>query len=256
MRLHLVYFSPTYTTRDMLKTMSESFSCEVFEHDLTEYARKDDKLSFNKDDVVIFGLPVYGGRVPLTAAERLKNISGKATPAALLVTYGNRDYDDALLELNDLMQERGFRTVAAAAFVTEHSIVREIGAGRPDSKDFSLLRDFSDKFMARLAALPDKAAGTLAIKGNKPYQAYKRVPLVPSASSACVKCGLCVIMCPVRAISADNPRKTNKKLCISCMRCIRVCPEQARKNNWFMLFLAKKFLKKHCKEQKQPEIFV
>lgn len=37
------------------------------------------------------------------------------TPAIAVCVYGNRDYDDALIELKDAIEANGFKTVAAAA---------------------------------------------------------------------------------------------------------------------------------------------
>ena len=61
---------------------------------------------------------VFAPRVAETAMERLGKIRGKQVPAILIVVYGNRDYEDALIELRDYACEAGFIPVAAAAFIT------------------------------------------------------------------------------------------------------------------------------------------
>lgn len=43
-----------------------------------------------------------------------------------------------------------------------------------------------------------------------------------------MRCGACVVQCPVCAIDAEDPTKTDADTCISCMRCIDVCPRGAR----------------------------
>ena len=45
--------------------------------------------------------------------------SASQTPAVLVVVYGNRAYDDALLELSDIATGAGFVPLAAGAFVGE-----------------------------------------------------------------------------------------------------------------------------------------
>ena len=47
----------------------------------------------------IIGVPVYGGRVPVEAISRLQRLKANNTPAVIVVVYGNRDYNDAILEL-------------------------------------------------------------------------------------------------------------------------------------------------------------
>ena len=53
-------------------------------------------------------MPVYGGRLPAIAVQRLREIRGNDSPAIAVVVYGNRAYDDALLELRDVLTANGF----------------------------------------------------------------------------------------------------------------------------------------------------
>ena len=70
------------------------------------------------------------------------------------------------------------------------------------------------------------------------------------------KCGKCAAECPVGAIPASDPTKTDKDKCITCMRCVAVCPHFARSLNPVMLAAAKAGLKKSCSERKEPELFL
>lgn len=91
-----------------------------------------------EDELTVVAVPVYGGRVAETAVERLRNFRADQAPVVPVVVYGNRDYEDALLELSDLLKEKGFVPVAAAAFIGEHSFSRPdmpVAAGRPDEED-------------------------------------------------------------------------------------------------------------------------
>ncbi len=60
---------------------------------------------------------------------------GNQTPAIAVVTYGNRDYEDALLELQTILEQNGFVVIGAAALIAEHSIVHSVGHDRPDEAD-------------------------------------------------------------------------------------------------------------------------
>ena len=58
-------------------------------------------LQFDETDFVLFGIPVYSGRVPETFLSYFETLKGNNTPAALIATYGCRAYEDALLELKN-----------------------------------------------------------------------------------------------------------------------------------------------------------
>ncbi len=101
---------------------------------------------------MVIGAPVYVRRLPLNAVKRFKRLWANDTKAFVVVVYGNRNYEDALLELVDLSQELGFIPIAAAAFIGEHSfITRElpIAAGRPDEDDLEKAIEFNCGFQRR-----------------------------------------------------------------------------------------------------------
>lgn len=255
-QLNLVYFSPTGTTKKVLKTISSKFEIKSISYDLTNYKSKDTVLQFKELDFVILAVPVYSGRVPKTALDRLQHVKGNNTPAALVVTYGNRDYDDALLELKTLAEAKGFKVIGAAAFVSEHSMARSIGKGRPNKEDNRIISSFGLQLNKKLAALSDLESAAITVKGNSQYRKYKSTPVHPHGNENCTGCLTCVKLCPAGAISADSPKKTSGKKCISCMRCIRVCPHNARELHKLENWITKKFITRKCKGIKQPELFL
>lgn len=252
MNLSTVYFSPTYTTQGIVRLIAGDLSAECTEYDITNSFEA--TRSFAEDDTVIIGIPVYSGRVPMIAREKLLSMSGNNTPTVLVATYGNRAYDDALLELKTMMESMGFTVIAAAAFVTEHSVVRKFGAGRPDSKDIDVIHEFAGKVKSKLGSAD--CHQEITVKGNKDYREYKSIPFKPHAKSSCTACGLCAKSCPAEAIPLDNPKMTDNEKCITCVRCIRICPNSARDFSPLQKFLAEKGLKKLCAGYKTPEIFI
>lgn len=256
-KIHLLYFSPTGTTRSVLRTIAKSFNMEILEHDMTDYAAREVQLEFEADDFVLFGFPVYGGRVPETFRERMKGIKGRCTASALIATYGNREYEDALLEMNDIAEGNGFLPVGAAAVVTEHSVIRSIATGRPDAKDRAFLEDFGSKLKKKTMAIPSGGNfAVLTVPGKRPYRRYMKLPMAPVASSTCNACGLCAKKCPVGAISKQNLRKTDKEKCICCMRCVRVCPQKARHRPKLKMVLGKLYLSRAAHIRKEPEMYL
>ncbi len=200
---------------------------------------------------------MYSGRVPKTFRQRLNGIKGQRTFAALIATYGNREYEDALLEMKNLTEENGFLTVGAAAVVTEHSVIRSIAAGRPDAKDMVFIEGFCWELKKKIAGITsDESFTKLYVPGKEPYRKYMELPMVPVAAASCTACGFCVKRCPVGAISEQNPRKTDKEKCIGCMRCVRICPQKARHLSKIKMAAGECYLSSAKRIRKEPEMFL
>jgi len=249
--IHLVYFSPALSTKKIMREIGKSMEAPVKEYDIT--MGLEEPLNIDTQDLVVFGVPVYAGRVPVLAAQALQIIKGNNTPAILVCVYGNRDYDDALLELKNIRKVNGFVPIAAGTFIARHSIFPNVAVNRPDNKDSQAIADFGKKCYKKY--LERNASEILTVKGNFPYREHGKIPLVPKGDSSCNKCGTCVKQCPVGAIPAENPKKTNKELCISCARCITLCPEKSRKFRGLLYSAVRRKFEKKCAVKKENETF-
>ena len=123
--IHLIYFSPTHTSAKIAYAIAEGMGAtSMSESDVT--CESLDMEEYIDDELTIIAAPVYGGRVAETAMERFRMFrSAHHAPVVPVVLYGNRDYEDALKELCDLVSEQGFVPVAAGAFIGEHSFSRK-----------------------------------------------------------------------------------------------------------------------------------
>lgn len=221
-KTYAVYFSPTYNSKKSAVTIARGLEGKLTEIDLT-LKEEISNIQFTRHDVVVFGFPVYGGRILKEALKRLKLIQGEHTSCIITVTYGNRHYDDALLELFNVVKSQGFIPIAGAALVGEHTYGR-IQVGRPDRND--LYRDELFGSLVRLK-LRDDNFSFVSVPGKYPYKkGGQGGSFRPDTSSKCNKCGQCVKMCPVNAIN-DDCRNIDEK-CISCFRCIRICLIKAK----------------------------
>ena len=224
MKITAVYFSATYTTKRVVEAVAAGLSNEVTPYDITNDAAAEE-VAIPADEILVVGVPVYAGRVPAMAAERLRRFRGNNTPAVVVAVYGNRHYDDAVLELHDIVTERGFCIASAAAFVAQHSIFPKVGKARPDAADIADIKAFAEKS----AELVAKGFGAITLPGNRPYKVPGGIPIWPTASKKCTACGACARLCPTGAIDPASPKGVDKMKCIKCGRCIVVCPTKARR---------------------------
>lgn len=253
MTVYQLVFSPTGGTRKVAARLAAAFGESVF-IDLCRPKFTLPKFQPTKDDIVIVAVPSFGGRVPLTAVERLSALNGCGARAILAAVYGNRATDDTLLELYDALTAANFRCCAAVEAIAEHSIARQFAAGRPDADDCSVLEEYSAQLKAALAE--DKGEYSLALPGNRPYKERKPSASKPLVNEKCVHCGACAERCPVDAIPSDKPDTTDFDQCISCMRCIAVCPVKARHLDPQLLAGIGAKLAPACTEPKENKLYL
>ncbi len=222
-----VYFSPTGGTKACAEAIASELASDYGTVNLTFPYERKQVHEFGPEDLVIIGAPVYAGRIPAVDGGLFSTLHGNDTPAVFLVSYGNRAYDDALLEEKDLCEARGFRGIGASAWIAPHTFSSRIGAGRPDAEDREKIHAFAQRIQV-LAEGGVPAGAVLALPGNRPYREVPAMPFHPEAPRGCIRCRRCVSACPVQAISPAAPEKTDASKCLDCLACVRVCPVHVR----------------------------
>lgn len=266
-----IYYSPTGTSAKVAEAVAEAFAEAVnggkLLHEMPSAVSGtidakvldltlDGRILSVNESFAVIAAPVYGGRIALTAAERIRMLKSDGSPCAVIAVYGNRDYEDALLELADICRECGFLPVAAASFIGEHSYSTEefpIAQDRPDSIDLEKCALFGEELAALYAKLQQRLSmaddneklhiiGQIApdIKGCRPYKEYKPSPATPQTDrDRCVLCGRCIDMCPVGCIDMKGCGNeegleeemviaSDPALCTKCCACVKGCPFGAR----------------------------
>lgn len=255
---HIVYFSPTHTSQKVARAIGDGIGMgRRIETDLTCNTAASEVLI--KDSLVIIAAPVYAGRVAPLAVERLKRLKGDNSVAILVAVYGNRDYEDALVELRDLAINQGFTPFAACAFIGEHSYSRKgmpIAEGRPDDADICAAMAFGKEALEKLVkARTLKDVYPFYVKGNVPYKEVgKPTPAAPITLDHCAICGECMALCPTKAIFVNDEGKidTDKMKCIKCCACVKECPAEAREFNTPYT----EMLYKNFSARRDPETFL
>ena len=128
MKLYDIVFSPTGGTQKVSAHLTKGLGGNAVSVDLTDSKQDFHAVQLTQDDVAVIAVPSYGGRVPAVASERLGHIKAHGARAVLVCVYGNRAYEDTLVELEDAAKQAGFRVVAAVAAIAEHSIARQFAA--------------------------------------------------------------------------------------------------------------------------------
>ena len=162
-----IYFSPTGGTKSYVRAVARGIADDFREIDLTNRETRAKEHLFSPDEIAVIGVPVYYGRIPQLPDELLRGLTASHTPAVFVVVYGNREFDDALLELSDLCEKQGFYGAAACAFVAQHTFSPKIAAGRPNEEDLTIAEAFGREIREFMEA-----------KDAKPLS-FARRPAVP-----------------------------------------------------------------------------
>lgn len=260
-KVHLIYFSPTHTSAKIAYAIAEGLGIRIIEETDLTYECPAEKIQV-EDALAILAVPVYGGRVAETAIERLKQIEATNSAVIPIVLYGNRDYEDALIELRDFSIHAGFTPLAAAAFIGEHSYSRAdigmpIAANRPDDEDCAIAQDLGKAISLKLESISSiEDILPFDVKGNFPYKVKgASTPATPlTKEELCTQCGHCIEICPTAAIGMNDlgEVESDKELCIKCCACVKECPQEARIfDTPYTAMLFNNF-----KQRKSPELFI
>ncbi len=239
-----VYFSATGTTEKVVLEISDrAAQCLGTEREIYDFTlpgMRENGFTAQSGELVLFGTPVYAGRVPNVLLKYLATIRGNSALAVPVVVFGNRNFDDALIELRDILQAAGFVPIAAGAFVGAHAFSDRLAAGRPDEEDLREARGFAEKISEKIQDMREGEVPALPqVPGTPhPYRPYYQprdrygnsidiLKVKPVTSESCDHCGTCAAVCPMGSIDQEDVRHFTG-ICIKCGACVKKCPKHAK----------------------------
>lgn len=266
------YFSATDTTKQVVtqiaRHLARQSGCPLETFDFTRPQVRKEPKTFSPGDLVVFGTPVYAGRVPNLLIQYVASLQGRGALAVPVVCYGNRAYDDALMELRNTLAAGGFHPVAAGAFSCQHAFSQTQNSGRPDVSDLTIAAGFAHQVWNKVQALTDpEGLSPVPVKGNNPVGPYYTprdrhgnpiniLKVKPQTTDACTQCGLCARECPLGAIDPQDAHQIPGK-CMKCNRCVRHCPKGAKYfDDPNYLYHKTELEDQFSWPRKQPELFL
>lgn len=256
------YFSPAETTKQVIDEVIAGIGCNTLKvKDITSPEARRHPLQAGKDELLVIGIPVYMGRVPALLGEWFSVINANGTPTVFIVVYGNRDYEDALLELRDILAGNGMIPIAGAAFIGEHSFsnANTPSLGRPDINDKNQAKKFGRNILKKFESTKSPADfQELDIPGNTPYGGITELWDIDfiEVGEKCTNCGYCAEICPMGAISHTDSSNIDIHKCITCCACIKKCPQEARTMKPGPVKEAQNRINTLFRDRKEPECYL
>jgi len=269
-QISTMYFSASDTTKKVVSAIGRKLSQNIDKEmsinniDFTLPKVREKSVSFTNQDILIIGVPVYAGRVPNVLLSYLNSITGNGGLAIPVVVYGNRNYDDALIELKDILELKGFKVIGAGAFIGEHSFSKTLAKNRPDEEDMDIAADFANQIYAKIIT-QDKIQ-TISVNGTNPYRPYY-IPknkdgmavdirkVAPKTNTNCNDCKICAHICPMGSIDFEDVSKLNG-ICIKCGACIKKCPMDAKYYDNEDYLRHQQELEVNFTYRREPELFL
>ena len=258
-----IFFSPTNSTLKITTTISDALNFEKLQEiNLTFPSKREMDNIGAEADIIIFGAPVYRSKIPSMVIPTIKNMIGNNRWIVPVAVYGNVRLGNALSEMVYLFREQGFRILAAASFIGEHSITSDdfkLAENRPDFNDLRIARSFGNKIREKFKSSPSE----IEMAGQKPeiselhndYKGRNLVKIIRAHEERCNRCMGCWAKCPVEAIDIVT-LEINEEECIGCCACVKCCNFNVREIIFTMSPETKEKFEGFSKIRKEPEFFL
>lgn len=179
-----LYYSPVGGTAIMTERLARKIgqllgdgSAEDISIECCDLLREEvSGMTIDDETIVVIGLPVYVGKIPLPAIEALKKIRGNGAMTVAAVSYGSRSYGNALFELKAVAEDLGFRLVGAGAFLINYMAICGSSNSMAPSLDIDSMKDFCRAVSGKIERLSGSEIEEFRMK-PAPVEVSGRMPV-------------------------------------------------------------------------------
>ena len=233
MKTHLYYYSGTGNALWAARQLAARLDGE------TELValRTDSPLPDMPADRAGLVFPVHMWGLPRRIVEFVGRFSGQPDGYHFAVAVNAGQVAASLLQLRQLLQQRGLMLQAGFSLLTPSNYILWNGA-QPEAKQQELFVQAGQKLDLIAAIVRERTS--LPVEQGPWWQnpflslayrfAYPKVAAMDKdfwTEPACNGCGLCARVCPAGNILLEAGRPVWQRRCEQCLACIQWCPQQA-----------------------------
>ena len=229
----IFYFSATGNSKHAAKNIAEKTEDKTIS--ITD-CLKSGKFDFTAkpNENIGFISPVYSSGLPITVIDFIQNLNIKTNNNYIftLVTFGSFT-GGASHMMKNMLKEKGLK-VNAQYSVRMPDTWTPVFDLTDREKNAKINLKADNKLCLTIRKIKHKTKGNYDLRRfpfyNVLYKDYDAIRYTSSLSvdEGCTGCGICVNLCPVKAIEIKNGKPVRvKEKCAMCLGCLHHCPQFA-----------------------------
>lgn len=229
----ILYYTGTGNSAHVAKRLGALLHDEV--EDLLERLREQNHESLYSDDAWVIVTPTYAWRIPHIVMNWLEKTELVGSRSVYFVMTCGENIGSAGKYAEAFCRRRGLNFRGCKAVVMPENYIAMFDA--PDEAEARRIVAAAEPVIADIAAkiaggemltqTGGKTDGLLSGVVNRGFFALWVKDRRFTVSDACIGCGLCERVCPMKNVSLKDGRPNWNGRCTHCMACITRCPKHA-----------------------------
>jgi len=255
LRVVIVYFSPSGSTRKVAETYQEAFQKQGDSVQMLDLTRNKDLFETHHStqvlqhiephDLLLAGGPIYIDHMQYNLLDFLYLLpfvdhQKWGAYGGVFSTFGKVSRGVGLAEASSILSRKGRHVVSALEVDAPHCATRTTDRPiNPDLPGEELSYWVHESVQSITESIRKKAQGSLDLILSQAYNTYPQIrpekdvlqafPVVTFDRDLCIGCGLCIKACPTLDLYMVRslPTHLQPSQCIHCTNCLSVCPQGA-----------------------------